>query len=166
MFSLASCPTLLARVITVSIMLDQFSLPDRDHSQTECNSVQYSTECPRVNRVENLRPAMGRGIDSRNRVWNWVAKLHRLAGRFDNPMPTWFLAPIAGLKLPTQLWALGNGKQRVRPGSWHYIIEGWPYMASCLAWLGESGPAGVICSVMDGAYHRLYISIYIGVEMK
>ncbi len=44
---------------------------------------------------------MGRGIDSRNRVWNQVAKLHRLAGRYDNPMPTWFLAPVAGLKLPT-----------------------------------------------------------------
>ncbi len=53
-------------------------------------------------RVENLSPDMGRGIDSRNRVWNWVAKLHRLAGWYDNPMPTWFLAPIAGLKLPTQ----------------------------------------------------------------
>jgi hypothetical protein len=26
---------------------------------------------------------------------------NRLAGRFDNPMPTWFVAPIAGLKLPT-----------------------------------------------------------------
>jgi hypothetical protein len=47
-----------------------------------------------------LSPAMGRGIDSRNRVWNWVAKLHWLAGRYDNPMPTWFLVPIAGLKLP------------------------------------------------------------------
>ncbi len=47
---------------------------------------------------------MGRGIDSRNRVWNWVAKLHRLAGRYDNPMPTWFIiAPIAGLKLPTTI---------------------------------------------------------------
>ncbi len=39
-------------------------------------------------RVENLSPAMGRGIDSRNQVWNCVAKLHRLAGRNDNPMPT------------------------------------------------------------------------------
>ena len=38
----------------------------------------------------------------RNRIWNWVAKLHRLAGRYDNPMPIWFLAPIVGLKLPTQ----------------------------------------------------------------
>jgi hypothetical protein len=28
-------------------------------------------------------------------------KLHRLAGRYDNPMPAWFLAPIAGLKLLT-----------------------------------------------------------------
>ncbi len=45
---------------------------------------------------------MGRGIDSRNRVWNWVAKLSRLAGRYNNPMPTWFLSPIAGLELPTQ----------------------------------------------------------------
>ncbi len=44
---------------------------------------------------------MGRGIDSRNRFWNSVAKLHRLAGRYVNPMPIWFLAPIAGLKLPT-----------------------------------------------------------------
>ncbi len=30
---------------------------------------------------------IGRGIDSRNRVWNWIAKLHRLAGRYDNPVP-------------------------------------------------------------------------------
>ncbi len=35
-----------------------------------------------------LSPGMGRGIDSRNRVWNWVAKLLRLAGRYryDNLM--------------------------------------------------------------------------------
>ncbi len=45
-------------------------------------------------RVGNLSPAMGRGIDSRNLIWNWVAKLHRLAGRNDNPMPTRFLAEI------------------------------------------------------------------------
>ncbi len=51
---------------------------------------------------------MGRGIDSRNRIWNWVAKLHRLAGRYNNPMPTWFLAPIAGLKLPTQTTRLAE----------------------------------------------------------
>ncbi len=42
-----------------------------------------------------------------------MAKLHRLAGRYDNPMPTWFLAPIAGLKLPTggsERWKkLGSG---------------------------------------------------------
>ncbi len=49
--------------------------------------------------VGNLSPTMGRGIDSRNRVWNGVAKLHRLAGRYDNPMPPWYLVPIAGLKL-------------------------------------------------------------------
>jgi hypothetical protein len=42
---------------------------------------------------------MGRGIDSRNRVWNWLAKLYRMAGRYDNPMPTWFLAPISGTKV-------------------------------------------------------------------
>ncbi len=53
-------------------------------------------------RAENLSPAMGQGINSRNRVLNWVVKLHRLAGQYDNPMPTWFLAPVAGLKLPTQ----------------------------------------------------------------
>ncbi len=30
-----------------------------------------------------------------------VAKQHRLAGQYDNPVPTWFLDPIAGLMLPT-----------------------------------------------------------------
>jgi len=44
---------------------------------------------------------MGRGIDSRNRVWNWLAKLHRLAGQYDNPVSTWFLVPIARLKIST-----------------------------------------------------------------
>jgi hypothetical protein len=42
---------------------------------------------------------MGRGIDSRNRVWNGVAKLHRLAGRYPNPMPSWFQAPPIGAKV-------------------------------------------------------------------
>jgi len=55
-------------------------------------------------RVENLSPAMGRGIDSRKRVWNCVAKLRMLEGRYDNPMPTWFLAPISRLKLPTRIF--------------------------------------------------------------
>ncbi len=52
-----------------------------------------------ASRVENLSFAMGRGINSRNRVWNLVAKLHRLAGQYDNPMPNWFLilTPIAGV---------------------------------------------------------------------
>ncbi len=59
-------------------------------------------------RVGNLSPAMGRGINSRNQVWNWVYKQHRPVGRYDNPMPTWFLAPIAGLKLPTQATRLGG----------------------------------------------------------
>ncbi len=53
-------------------------------------------------RVENLSPAVGRGIDSRNRVWHWVDKLNRLAGRYDNPMPTWFLTHKVGLKLQDQ----------------------------------------------------------------
>jgi hypothetical protein len=34
-----------------------------------------------------------------------IAKLPRLAGRYDNPMPAWFLAPIAGLKLPTLIYS-------------------------------------------------------------
>ncbi len=41
-----------------------------------------------VDWVENLSPAMGRGINSRNRVWHLLAKLRRLAGRYDNPMLT------------------------------------------------------------------------------
>ncbi len=48
-----------------------------------------------------LKSRYGARNRSRNRVWNWVAKLHRLAGRYDNPMPIWFLTPIAGLKLPS-----------------------------------------------------------------
>ena len=44
---------------------------------------------------------VGLGIDSRNRVWNLVAKRHRLAGRYENHMPTRFLAPNAGIKFRT-----------------------------------------------------------------
>jgi hypothetical protein len=33
--------------------------------------------------VGNLSPALGRGIDSRNRVWNWVAKLQYIGWRAD-----------------------------------------------------------------------------------
>jgi hypothetical protein len=69
---------------------------------------------------------MGRGIDSRNRVWNWVAKLHRLAGQYDNPMPTWFLAPIAGLKLPTQSQNLSPGMGRginSRNRVWNWVAK-------------------------------------------
>jgi hypothetical protein len=49
-----------------------------------------------------LSPAMWRGIDSRNWVLDCVAKLHRLAGLYAiaQPYATWFIAPIAGLKLP------------------------------------------------------------------
>jgi hypothetical protein len=32
------------------------------------------------------------------------------------------------------------------------IMEGWSFTASCLALQGESGPAGVVCIVMDGLY--------------
>jgi hypothetical protein len=42
-------------------------------------------------------PLWGRGIDSRNRVWNWVANLHRLAGRYDNPIPMYLVpSPHSG----------------------------------------------------------------------
>jgi hypothetical protein len=34
-----------------------------------------------------------------------VAKLHRLAGRYDNPVPpTWFLAPIVGRDVTEFHW--------------------------------------------------------------
>jgi hypothetical protein len=39
---------------------------------------------------------------ARNQFREPRLELSRLAGRYDNPMPTWFLAPIAGHKLPTQ----------------------------------------------------------------
>ncbi len=61
----------------------------------DCVSSVCETGQRKIVRVRNLSPALGRGIDSRNRVWNWVAKLHyRLAGRYDNPMPTgWVTSP-------------------------------------------------------------------------
>ncbi len=92
-------------------------------------------------RVKNLSPAMGRGIDYRNQVWHWVAKLHRLAGRYDNPMPTWFLAPIAGLKLPTLVdvkslwlpgppawspWRQGAGRQNPHRGTLAHSCSSLP----------------------------------------
>ncbi len=46
---------------------------------------------------------MGLRIDSRNRVCNWVAELSRLTGRYDNLMPSWFLATIARLMFQTQV---------------------------------------------------------------
>ncbi len=49
--------------------------------------------------VENLSPAMGQGIDSMNRVWNWVAKLHRLAGRYNNPPANLVPSPHSGTKV-------------------------------------------------------------------
>ncbi len=78
------------------------------------------------NRVENLSPAMGRGINSRKRVWNWVAKLHSLASRYDNPMPTWFLAPIAGHKLPTQVLISGNQSAGPEWQPYYYSVPSPP----------------------------------------
>jgi hypothetical protein len=42
---------------------------------------------------------MGRGIDFRNRVWNGVAKLHMLVGRYDNPMPYLVPSPHSGTEV-------------------------------------------------------------------
>jgi hypothetical protein len=80
-----------------------FGKQKEKNSKFSIMTFSYSYFFQGKNCVGNLSPAMGRGNASRNRVWNGVAKLHRLAGRYDNPMPTWFLAPIAGLtsKLPT-----------------------------------------------------------------
>jgi hypothetical protein len=39
------------------------------------------------------------------------------------------------------------------------VMESWPYSASRLAWLEESGPAGVICTVMDGLYLLFFRTI-------
>ncbi len=84
-------------------ILEEFTLAgESTFSHLWVQDEQYLT------RVENLCPAMGRGINSRNWVWNWVGRLHSLAGRNDNSMPTWFLALIAGLKLPTLASAYWN----------------------------------------------------------
>ncbi len=71
------------------------------------SAVQYSEQLwPRIsrkhnsaNRVENLSPAMGRGIDSRNRIWNWVAKLHRLGGPVRQPYAYLVSSPHSGTKV-------------------------------------------------------------------
>jgi hypothetical protein len=83
-------------------------------------------------RVENLSPAMGRGIDSRNRVWNWVAKLHRLAGRYNKPIPTWFLVPIEGLKLPTP------ALHTVPEHTLHLLAPGFTCNSIILSRIGET----------------------------
>ena len=71
----------------------------KGHNRRCTNTALYlPTHAMMKYRVENLSPAMGREIDSRNRVWNRVAELHRLAGLYGNPMPTWFQAPKTGLK--------------------------------------------------------------------
>ncbi len=41
------------------------------------------------------------GLGSRNPFQEPSLELHRLAGRYDDPMPTRFLAPLAGLKFRT-----------------------------------------------------------------
>ncbi len=52
---------------------------------------------------------MGRGIDSRNRVWNWVANLrpvrqrYGLAGRYDSPMPMYFVPSPQGRYTDSEL---------------------------------------------------------------
>jgi hypothetical protein len=58
-------------------------------------------------RVGNLRPAMGRGLNFQERSLEWSSQTSK-AGRYDNHMPTWFLAPIAGLMLPTQATYAGG----------------------------------------------------------
>jgi hypothetical protein len=78
-----------------------------------------------------LSPAMRRGIDSRNRVWNWVAKLHMLAGRYDNPMPTWFLAHTAWLKLPAQ----DSKATSMRSGLETWIYRHWVRGGARRTWL-------------------------------
>jgi hypothetical protein len=37
-------------------------------------------------------------------------RLCSLAGQYDNPIPTWFLAPIDFLKIPAQLRSEGGSK--------------------------------------------------------
>jgi hypothetical protein len=105
------------------------------YSSLACETSSLLTE----DRVGKLSPAMGRGINSRNRVWNLLAK-HRLAGRYDNPMPTWFLAPspIAGLKLPTQAssaahfvhWSHTQIKTYLMKGKQRHFVSGNIYLCT------------------------------------
>jgi hypothetical protein len=54
-------------------------------------------------RVGNLSPAIF-GEESIPGTESGIDQpdLHRLVGRYDKHIPTWFLSPMAGLKLPTQ----------------------------------------------------------------
>jgi hypothetical protein len=51
----------------------------------------------RLNQSRKLKSSYGARNRFQEPSLELVAKLHRLAGRYDNPMPTWFLAPIEGL---------------------------------------------------------------------
>jgi hypothetical protein len=53
------------------------------------------------NQSRKLKSRYGARIRFQEPSLTLVAKLHRLAGRYENLMPTWFLAPMAELKFPT-----------------------------------------------------------------
>jgi hypothetical protein len=57
----------------------------------------YVLLVPRTYRYENLSPAMGRGIDSRNRVCNGVAELH--GGLVRQPYAFLVSSPHSGTKV-------------------------------------------------------------------
>jgi hypothetical protein len=71
---------------------------------------------------------MGRGIDFRNGVWNWVAKLHRLAGRYDSPMSPWFLAPISdtGLTLNKEVFKMLHDSEYI------VLFHNLEFMHACI----------------------------------
>ncbi len=69
-------------------------------------------------------------------VWNWVAKLHRLAGRYGNHMSTWFLAATVGLKLPTLV------PRFFSPGLWNCMVPRFLGLLIMLSGFLKSGLPG------------------------
>ncbi len=90
-----------------------------DPSKTEKFSRNYLRRTGSELSARNLEQSMG----ARNRVVVRSASLCSQAGRYDNPMPIWFLALITGLKLPTPVPSLASMCSLLRKSSHSCLVD-------------------------------------------
>ncbi len=90
------------RIVRMNCIVGKFPFPVLiGHHHERIINQRLDTFCLRIKMMSRkLNHAMGRGIDSRNRVWNWLAKLHRLVGlkgklHADFTLKSFFLYSIA-----------------------------------------------------------------------